>query len=70
MSLCDYHLLRPAANREHRHAAQQHATQEKTREKDDCLPQSVFVFFGIRRGTFTCSGGDDASATKRNVNHT
>ena len=40
----------PAANREYRHAAQQRAAQERTRAKDDCLRQPVFVFSRIRRG--------------------
>ena len=33
-----------------------------------CIGLCWFVFFKIRRGTFTNSGGDDADATKRNTN--
>ena len=36
MLLCVSHLLRPAANSEHRHAAQQRAAKGRTRGKDDC----------------------------------
>ena len=50
MSLCASHLLFPAANPQRRRAAQQCAAQERARQKNECL-----------RGTFTCSGGDDAS---------